>query len=107
VKGGTGCRARAARPTRQLCCNRRSPRVVCPSRFGAQVTKAQGSKVITIPWADGSTQYLWLGNQWVTSQLPGNPRNSDLLYWTVLQFNATGGLQQIAYEDTTTLQLAD
>jgi hypothetical protein len=26
-----------------------------------------------------------MGNQWVTSQAPGSPRNRDLLYFTVLQ----------------------
>lgn len=100
-------RGRAARVLRTSCTSDRgAPACFRPISL-PQVTKAQGSKVITVPWVDGSTQYLWLGNQWVSSQLPGNPRNSDLLYWTVLQFNATGGLQQIVYEDTTTLQLAD
>lgn len=69
-------------------------------------TGLQGSKVIPIPWSDGSTQYLWLGNQWVTSQAPGNPRNQDLLYWTVLDFDAKGAIQQIAYADETVIDLA-
>ena len=69
-------------------------------------THAQGSKVFTVPAADGSLQYVWLGNQWVTSDLPGRPRNHDLLYWTVLQFNATGGVQQVTWADNTTLSLA-
>ena len=28
------------------------------------VTKSQGSKVFEVPAADGSTQYVFLGNQW-------------------------------------------
>jgi len=48
-----------------------------------------------------------MGNQWVTSLTPqgtiGGPRNHDLLYWTILQFNSTGGIQQIEYSDTTQL----
>lgn len=73
------------------------------------VTRAQGSKVIPLPWADGSTQYLWLGNAWVTGGAgggPGGPRDSDLLYWTVLDFNATGAVQQIVRADTAVLDLA-
>ena len=59
------------------------------------VTRAQGSKVFVVPDAAGAEQFVWLGNQWVTSSLPGRPRNHDLLYWTVLQFDAQGSVQQI------------
>lgn len=69
------------------------------------VTRAQGSKVIPVPAADGSVQYVWIGNQWTTSTLPGAPRDHDLLYWTVLGFNATGHVQQIVRADTTTISL--
>jgi len=66
------------------------------------VTRAQGSKVVPVVGADGEAQFLWLGNQWVSS---GGARNADLLYWTVLQFDAQGKIQQIVREDTTTLSL--
>ena len=66
------------------------------------VTRAQGSKVIPVEGADGSTQYLWLGNAWVSS---GGARDADLLYWSVLQFDAAGKAQQIVREDTTALSL--
>jgi hypothetical protein len=70
------------------------------------VTRAQGSAVFTVPNpATGELQYVWLGNQWATSQLPGQPRNHDLLYWTVLNFNSTGGVQQIVRADNATLYI--
>eukprot|EP01084_Bolivina_argentea_P033319 61641_1 len=68
------------------------------------VTRAQGSKVISVPGANGD-QYLWLGNQWVTATEPGNPRNKDLLYWTVLDFDEYGMIKQIVREDTTQLSI--
>jgi len=71
------------------------------------VTKAQGSKVIPLRWADGSVQYLWLGNQWVTApEAVGYARDHDLLYWTVLSFNATGAIEQLVYEEQCILDLA-
>jgi hypothetical protein len=73
------------------------------------VTRAQGSKVVVVPAADGSAQYLWLGNQWVTARTPsgglGGPRNADLLYWTLLDFNASGALQQMVYAEATTISV--
>jgi hypothetical protein len=69
------------------------------------VTHAQASKVFTVPAADGSLQYVWLGNQWVTSQQPGNPRNHDLLYWSIIQFDETGGIQQFVHQDSIVLSL--
>jgi hypothetical protein len=32
---------------------------------------------------------VWLGNQWVSSAMPGAPRNHDLLYWAVIEFDDT------------------
>ena len=69
------------------------------------VTRAQGSKVVPVEAADGTTQYLWLGNAWVTSTAPGRPRNRDLLAWYVLQFDDAGAIQQIVQADETTLSL--
>ncbi len=76
--------------------------VACAGVFASLIDALQ---VVPVPAADGSTQYLWIGNQWVTSQLPGSPRNRDLLYFTVLQFNSDGTIQQIVYSDTTLLSL--
>lgn len=71
------------------------------------VTRAQGSKVLPLRWADGSTQFLWLGNAWVTAGPEvGYARNADLLYWTLLDFNATGGVEQLVRADSVTLDLA-
>jgi len=64
------------------------------------VTRAQQTKVINI-----SNQFLWLGNQWVTSMLPGNPRNSDLLYFTVLNFSDDGNITQMVREDSCTISV--
>ena len=69
------------------------------------VTGAQGSEVIRVPGADGALQFLWLGNQWVTASEPGHPRNHDLLYWSLLQFDADGRVQPLVRQDTVTLAL--
>ena len=60
----------------------------------AYVTHAQASTVISI-----HDQFLWLGNQWVT----GSTRNSDLLYWSVLNFDDKGYIQQIKRSETATI----
>lgn len=69
------------------------------------VTRAQGSAVVRVPaagGADGAAQYLWLGNAFVSSPA----RDSDLLYWTVLEFNdsAPGSpILQIVRQDETVI----
>jgi hypothetical protein len=72
------------------------------------VTKAQQTKVVPVPDGAGGTQYLWLGNQWYTAPGPGpgglgGPRDADLLYFSVLNFNASGAIQQMVWAPTTTL----
>jgi beta-xylosidase len=69
------------------------------------VTHAQQSKVFTVTAADGTVQYVWLGNQWVTSALPGAPRSHDLLYWAVLEFDDAGMIKQLQWQDSVSLQL--
>ena len=67
------------------------------------VTKAQGSAIFPVNASDGSLHFVWLGNQWNSglSETPPGPRKHDLLYWSLLSFNATGGINQIKYTDTT------
>ncbi len=69
------------------------------------VTGAQGSEVIRVPAADGSLQFVWLGNQWVTAGEPGHPRDHDLLYWSVLQFDSDGRIEHLVAQDAVTLRL--
>jgi hypothetical protein len=75
------------------------------------VTRAQQTKVILVPDGAGNVQYLWMGNAWVTAPGPlpggvGGPRDQDLLYFSVLQFNATGdGILQMVREDECQLQV--
>jgi len=64
------------------------------------VTHAQASAVFPVPSADGSTLYVWLGNAWVTSA--SGARNGDLLYWSLLEFDAAGAVQQLARRDNVT-----
>ena len=71
------------------------------------VTRAQASSVVAVPSGAGNMQYLWLGNQWVSSQLPGHPRNTDPNYWMVLNFTADGSIAQVVREDETTLAVPD
>ena len=63
------------------------------------MTSAQASAVFEAP--PGSDQWVWLGNQWVTSGV----RNADLLYWTVLNFDAAGDVQQVVRASSATVQL--
>jgi len=69
------------------------------------VTGAQGTEVIRVPGADGSLQFLWLGNQWVTAGGPGHPRDHDLLAWSLLSFDGDGQVQQLVRQDAVTLSL--
>jgi Glycosyl hydrolases family 43 len=69
------------------------------------VTGAQGTDVIRVPSADGLLQFLWLGNQWVTAAGAGQPRDHDLLYWSVLRFDADGQIQHLVRQDAATLSL--
>ena len=74
------------------------------------VTHAQGSKVFSVIAADGTEQFVWLGNQWVTATEPGRPRNHDLLYWAILEFDDTVSppmIKQLSRTDNITLSLPD
>jgi len=73
------------------------------------VTRAQASSIVAVPSSaapGAEVQYLWLGNQWVTSTEPGRPRNHDLLYWTVLNFTANGSIAQVQRQDETVISVA-
>ena len=64
------------------------------------VTKAQGSAAFTV-----GGQTVWLGNQWNSglSQSPPGPRNHDLLYWALLEFDEKGAVQQLTRQPNVTL----
>jgi len=64
------------------------------------VTRAQQSKVFPVKSVDGIVQWIWLGNQWVTSSEVGIPRNNDLLYFDLLQFNTENDVQQFIRKDS-------
>jgi hypothetical protein len=63
------------------------------------VTHAQTTKVVVVPDATGASQYLLVGNQWVTSQAPGAPRNKDLLFFALLDFAEDGNITQMRWAD--------
>jgi len=70
------------------------------------VTRAQASKVVAVPSAGGETQWLLIGNQWVTATAPGRPRDQDLLYFTKLAFDAASGdILQLVREDACELSV--
>ena len=69
------------------------------------VTRAQQTKVFTVPAPDGTLQYVWLGNQWVTSALSGAPRNHDLLFWAVLKFDTAGMIEQLEWSDSANIDV--
>ena len=66
------------------------------------VTKAQGSAVIHV-----GSDVVYLGNQWNSglSLTPPGPRNHDLLYWGVLDFDAhsPGKIAQMVWHDNVTV----
>jgi hypothetical protein len=61
------------------------------------ITRAQASVVISVPTIGGGVSYLWLGNQWVTS----DRRDSDLLFWAVLNFTPNNTIRQLEWHDST------
>jgi beta-xylosidase len=63
------------------------------------VTRAQASTVFEAPV--GSGQLVWLGNQWVSSV--GSLRNSDLLYWSILQFTPSGDVKRFQWSPNCTV----
>ena len=69
------------------------------------VTRAQGATHFMVAGAGGEEQHVWLGNQWVTAQEPGHPRNQDLLYFALLSFEADGSIQHLARQDAIHLSL--
>ena len=73
------------------------------------VTKSQGSAVFDV----GAHQWVYLGNQWNSGlkERPPGPRNHDLLYWGVMEFqsvsttvgageSAAPVVQQFVWRDT-------
>jgi hypothetical protein len=65
------------------------------------ITRAQATAVFKV----GKNQLIWMGNQWVTSKEPGNPRNHDLLYWHSLEFTDSGHVQQVQYQDSVVIEV--
>jgi hypothetical protein len=101
-------------------CERHLPPDTCHDRqasvgltlrlVAADVTKAQASAVFKVTprgLSNGTTQYIWLGNQYNSGllQTPPGPRSHDLLYWAVLSFHENGTVQQLAYEQEVTLDI--
>ena len=50
-------------------------------------------------------QFLWVGNQWVTSTQAGAPRNNDLLFFAVLKFADDGNITQMHWAESATLHI--
>ena len=46
------------------------------------ITRALASAVFSVENLDGTSEYIWFGNQWTTSPR----RNSDLVYWSVIEW---------------------
>lgn len=71
------------------------------------VTRAQQTYVVRVVGSDGGEQWLWVGNAWVTSDLPGHPRDHDLLYFALLDFDEDGMVKQLVRTDNVTLSVPD
>lgn len=61
------------------------------------MTRAQGSAVVVLAnhSSDGSDVPLWVGNQWVSSE----HRNSDLLFWALLEHDDGDSFQHMSWTD--------
>eukprot|EP01048_Picozoa_sp_COSAG05_P005959 COSAG05_NODE_370_length_10716_cov_5.748422_3_plen_371_part_00 len=79
-----------------------APHVFDPHSPDNYVTKAQASFVFEAGGSGAATEYVWCGNQWNSglSETPPGPRMHDLLYWTKLNFNTNGTIQQVVYSET-------
>jgi hypothetical protein len=78
-----------------------------PNNF---VTKAQASAAFGVPDSSsptGGSSIVWMGNQWNSGldETPPGPRNHDLLYWAVLDFNADGTVKQLQYKTEVELKM--
>ena len=71
-----------------------------PTNF---VTRAQGSTIFAV--AGNSTSLVWVGNQWVSSALPGRPRNHDLLYFANLVFSTDGTIRSLEWQDAASVDV--
>jgi len=71
------------------------------------VTNAQAQKIFSVPPAAAApapaasseaNSFVWLGMQWNSGlkQTPPTPRHHDLMYFSVLHFNANGTIRQMA-----------
>eukprot|EP01006_Ploeotia_vitrea_P060439 TRINITY_DN75911_c0_g1_i1.p1 TRINITY_DN75911_c0_g1~~TRINITY_DN75911_c0_g1_i1.p1 ORF type:complete len:365 (-),score=34.84 TRINITY_DN75911_c0_g1_i1:55-1149(-) len=76
------------------------------------ITRAQASLVLKLPPATdetgaviGQEQFIWMGNQWVTAQEKGHPRNHDLLYWYPLEFKSDNSIAQVRWQDKTVVHV--
>jgi len=58
-----------------------------------------------VPDAEGRQQFLWVGNQWVTSTQAGAPRKNDLLFFAVLKFADDGNITQMQWAESATLHI--
>ena len=66
--------------------------------LGYGLGSARDTMVVKVDSSAGDEQYVWVGNQWDTSQAPGRPRNHDLLYFYPLEFDEPGDVKQVRHE---------
>ena len=66
------------------------------------MTNAQGSATFAL-----GDRIVWLGNQWNSGleTSPPGPRNHDLLYWALLDFDEEGAVRQLTRQSNVTVQL--
>lgn len=83
---------------RQSSCFQMGPGAVCNP-----VTQAQQNFVIQVPLVGGGTGFVWTGDKW--QQSPNKMYDQQPQTWLPLTFNATGGLQQLQYVDTFSLDV--
>ena len=51
---------------------------------------------------DGTSEYIWFGNQWTTSPR----RNSDLVYWSIIEWEEDGlSIKPFVWQDEIELNL--
>ena len=66
------------------------------------ITRAQASAVFSVENVDGTSEYIWFGNQWTTSPR----RNSDLVYWSIIEWEEDGlSIKPFVWQDEIELNL--
>jgi hypothetical protein len=77
--------------------------VPCPRCVVSNLNHSQQGTVVAVPseHANGEVNYLWLGDRWKSA--PDHRKGHDLTAFSLLNFSADGGINQLQWATTVTL----